>query len=133
MNRETFSLAVLILASALFLIISCQANTEKKSTTGYQEGGVSESNTTMCTQEAKQCPDGSYVTRTGPNCEFAPCPGEKKHKSTTDYQGGGQTEGTPKMCTQEAKQCPDGSYVTRTGPNCEFAPCPGEKNSDSGK
>lgn len=27
-----------------------------------------------CTQEAKQCPDGSYVGRIGPNCEFAPCP-----------------------------------------------------------
>jgi hypothetical protein len=27
-----------------------------------------------CTQEAKQCPDGSYVSRTGPNCEFAACP-----------------------------------------------------------
>ncbi len=29
-----------------------------------------------CTQEAKLCPDGSYVGRTGPNCEFAPCPGD---------------------------------------------------------
>ena len=27
-----------------------------------------------CTQEAKICPDGSAVGRTGPNCEFAPCP-----------------------------------------------------------
>jgi len=27
-----------------------------------------------CTQEAKLCPDGSYVGRTGPNCEFAACP-----------------------------------------------------------
>ena len=27
-----------------------------------------------CTQEAKQCPDGSYVGRTGPNCAFAACP-----------------------------------------------------------
>jgi hypothetical protein len=27
-----------------------------------------------CTMEAKICPDGSYVGRTGPNCEFAPCP-----------------------------------------------------------
>jgi hypothetical protein len=27
-----------------------------------------------CTQEAKLCPDGSYVSRTGPNCEFADCP-----------------------------------------------------------
>lgn len=28
-----------------------------------------------CTAEAKLCPDGSYVGRTGPDCEFAPCPG----------------------------------------------------------
>ena len=29
-----------------------------------------------CTMEAKLCPDGSAVGRTGPNCEFAPCPGD---------------------------------------------------------
>jgi putative hemolysin len=29
-----------------------------------------------CTMEAKICPDGSAVGRTGPNCEFAPCPGD---------------------------------------------------------
>lgn len=28
----------------------------------------------MCTEEAKMCPDGSYVGRTGPNCTFAACP-----------------------------------------------------------
>jgi len=28
----------------------------------------------VCTLEAKICPDGSSVGRTGPNCEFAPCP-----------------------------------------------------------
>ena len=31
----------------------------------------------ICTMEAKQCPDGSYVGRQGPNCEFAACPGSK--------------------------------------------------------
>lgn len=30
----------------------------------------------VCTKDAKLCPDGSYVGRTGPSCEFAPCPGE---------------------------------------------------------
>lgn len=30
---------------------------------------------TACTMEARQCPDGSYVGRTGPQCAFAPCPG----------------------------------------------------------
>tara|TARA_B100000745_G_scaffold290251_1_gene229027 strand:- start:196 stop:648 length:453 start_codon:yes stop_codon:yes gene_type:complete len=29
-----------------------------------------------CTQEAKICPDGSAVGRTGPDCAFAACPGE---------------------------------------------------------
>ncbi len=31
-------------------------------------------NATICTMDAKQCPDGSYVSRVGPDCEFAPCP-----------------------------------------------------------
>lgn len=29
----------------------------------------------VCTADAMQCPDGSWVGRTGPNCEFV-CPGE---------------------------------------------------------
>ena len=28
----------------------------------------------VCTAEAKMCPDGSYVGRTGPRCQFAECP-----------------------------------------------------------
>lgn len=31
-------------------------------------------NIVACTADAKQCPDGSYVSRVAPNCEFAPCP-----------------------------------------------------------
>lgn len=27
-----------------------------------------------CTMEAQLCPDGTAVGRSGPNCEFAPCP-----------------------------------------------------------
>jgi|GEM_PF-2931602 len=27
----------------------------------------------FCAQDAKRCSNGSYVSRTGPNCEFAPC------------------------------------------------------------
>lgn len=30
-------------------------------------------NTVVCTNEAKICPEGSAVGRTGPNCEFTPC------------------------------------------------------------
>lgn len=35
-------------------------------------GGHSQ-NSQVCTQDAKLCPDGSYVSRTGPNCEFTEC------------------------------------------------------------
>lgn len=35
---------------------------------------VSPPSPVACTMEAKQCPDGSYVGRTGPNCEFTACP-----------------------------------------------------------
>lgn len=30
----------------------------------------------MCTMDAKMCPDGSFVGRTGPDCAFAACPDE---------------------------------------------------------
>lgn len=32
---------------------------------------------TACTEEAKLCADGSYVGRSGPKCEFAPCPADE--------------------------------------------------------
>ena len=41
------------------------------------QGGVA------CTLEAKLCPDGSAVGRTGPNCEFAPCPSTNTTGTTT--------------------------------------------------
>ncbi len=81
----------------------------------YADGG----NTRGCTQEAKICPDGSAVGRTGPNCEFAECP--RAVAPGPLNVGGGAS-----ICTQEAKLCADGSSVARTGPNCEFARCPGE-------
>lgn len=72
-----------------------------------QGGGVA------CTMEAKICPDGSAVGRTGPNCEFAACP------SVSPPPDEGWI-----ACTADAMQCPDGSWVGRTGSNCQFV-CPG--------
>ena len=31
-----------------------------------------------CTMDAKACPDGSFVGRVGPHCEWAPCPGPRQ-------------------------------------------------------
>ena len=46
---------------------------------GFLAGGLilgknNLNNQAACTQEAKLCPDGSYVGREGPNCEFTKCP-----------------------------------------------------------
>ena len=42
----------------------------------------------FCTQEVKLCPDGSYVGRTGPNCEFAPCPTVIPRNEQNTFCGG---------------------------------------------
>jgi hypothetical protein len=92
-----------------------------------------------CTAEAKICPDGSSVGRSGPNCEFAPCPGATTPIACQDDARvcpDGTVLGrvgptcefpacpTPVACTTDAKQCPDGSFVGRVAPKCEFAACP---------
>lgn len=43
-----------------------------------------------CTMDAKMCPDGSYVGRTGPHCEFAVCPGtvNDSWETSTDVVAG---------------------------------------------
>jgi len=46
---------------------------------------------TFCTLDAMQCPDGSYVGRTGPKCEFAACPAPEADKdwaTLTDEETG---------------------------------------------
>ena len=48
---------------------TAEADLDQDMIGGRPEEGVA------CTMEAKMCPDGSYVGRTGPKCEFAPCPG----------------------------------------------------------
>lgn len=53
---------------------------------GFAIGQKEKSSNQFCTQEAKKCPDGSWVSRTGPKCEFAPCPAPtinlKSYKNT---------------------------------------------------
>ena len=44
-----------------------------------------------CTQEAKICPDGSAVGRTGPNCTFAACPSTNASTTTTPLAIGANT------------------------------------------
>lgn len=49
------------------------------------------SDSVVCTMDAKMCPDGSYVGRTGPKCEFTACPGA----GSTDPTLGWKTSTNP--------------------------------------
>ena len=50
------------------------------------EQTVSSTSPVACTEEAKVCPDGSYVVRQGENCQFAECPAIKVVPGTEDWQ-----------------------------------------------
>lgn len=58
----------------------------------------------VCTQEAKQCPNGSYVSRTGPNCEFAACPGKIDNQITGNDKDAHGCIGTAGFTWCEEKQ-----------------------------
>lgn len=42
---------------------------------------------TACTEEAKVCPDGSSVSRQGPDCEFAACPSDEAAADAPEGEG----------------------------------------------
>lgn len=39
----------------------------------------------VCLQDVKECPDGSFISRVPPRCEFAPCPEQKEYKKVLLY------------------------------------------------
>jgi hypothetical protein len=53
-----------------------------------KDKAATEEEQVYCTQEAMECPDGSYVGRQGPNCEFAACPGASDLKTYNDSATG---------------------------------------------
>ncbi len=59
--------------------IRMEPNQPENSGPGFDNDG----NGPICTQEAKSCGDGTYVGRTGPNCEFAKCPGKSLKSDIT--------------------------------------------------
>ena len=95
----------------------------------------------LCTMDVKECKDGSFVSRSGPNCEFAPCPDPGQCQEDFHCPQPPCLEGMPCPsmicvegecvvdeqepigCPEDLKQCPDGSYVGRSEPDCEFDQC----------
>ena len=47
-----------------------------------QPADITPPSRTRCTKDARQCPDGSFVSRSGPDCTFAPCPTDSLEAET---------------------------------------------------
>ncbi len=89
MTRTSFLRLGLALLAAPLLAVGCEQTIGKPTPVPVP---VPAPGPVACTMEAKQCPDGSYVGRVGPNCEFAACPSPTPAPVPTPG-----TEGTP--CT----------------------------------
>lgn len=78
-----------------------------------------------CTQELKDCPDGSYVGRQPPTCEFAPCPESEKKDKTDSWKlfmigaGGGGGGGIVEIPTKITFKYPD-DLLTECAPTGPF-------------
>jgi len=111
-NRTLRLLNILIILLVIFLFFYFLKSSKNK----ISPINISPS-PVACTMEAKQCPDGSYVSRTGPKCEFSPCPssqapqGKPTSESPTKPQESGKEQGTL-------------AGKISIGPLCPVEPCP---------
>jgi len=70
---------------------------------------------TACSADVKQCPDGSYVDRTGPDCAFALCP-YTDHQNLDKKERDCEDKGGQWSCTQNENGTIDGCdcYLVNT-------------------
>lgn len=78
-------IARLALVLPFVLLTACGAGTPQAPATSGKPlpeapppPALQEEDRLVCPADVKECPDGSFVSRTGPRCEFAACPEEKK-------------------------------------------------------
>lgn len=78
-----------------------------------------------CTFEAKICPDGSAVGRSGPNCEFAPCPTMGQQKEVKMECSDARGLKCPAGYVCDTRQFPDASGVcVKVGKEVKEYECP---------
>lgn len=91
--------AVMAFAIVAFLL-AVDFSLETFENGGYRKQGKTNSNLVACTMDAKLCPDGSAVGRSGPKCEFTLCPGEQNIDSFDECVAAGYPvmESYPRQC-----------------------------------
>ena len=72
MSKANLFWIILGLVAVAAIVYVAVAMKDKNSS---DTGNGSDGENVYCTLDAKLCPDGSYVGRVAPSCDFAPCPG----------------------------------------------------------
>ena len=70
-HKKTFAQIIILIVLVILGIIAISVFKEKLPQT---PSVTIPDEPVACTMEARMCPDGSYVGRQGPKCEFAACP-----------------------------------------------------------
>ena len=93
----------LIIAGALVLLIA-------GGITAYLSGPIEKNiEQVSCTEEARICPDGTAVGRSGPKCEFASCPEIKSLLTESEAR-----EIAQKSCIKGGEALAAGTYNSAT-------------------
>jgi len=58
----------------------------------FNQDGGEDGDQVVCTADAKECPDGSYVGRVAPDCEFAQCPSVEVSDEPSENEVDSNTE-----------------------------------------
>jgi hypothetical protein len=107
MNKTLLGIIIIAMVVIGILVYGVQ-----KAFTPTKSGG---NHQTACTQEAKQCPDGSYVSRVAPSCDFAQCPTTPAMKTYTDSTNGFSFQYPESLRTDFASfQFPPKAVVSKT-------------------
>ncbi len=84
-----------------------------------------EQDAVACTMDARACPDGSYVGRTGPDCEFQTCPACDYESGPAKYVGKSEDE-----CSRIKFICEEDTEYFANGCGCGCQPIIQEANED---
>jgi hypothetical protein len=95
MNKRLITLIIIAILATIMYLIS-----------GYKPKVI-----VPCSLEAKICPDGTTVVRSGPNCEFAPCPIVKPTINEKIPCSGPRGLKCPEGYTCNISQFPDASGI----------------------
>ena len=73
LDRRT-RIIILILGSCILALILAFFFLEKRTRNDFRSNAPIEPTPLVCSQDVKECPDGSFVSRGAPDCEFSSCP-----------------------------------------------------------